>query len=81
MGEPNPYMTFHLADKALLAVDRTKTYFALQHRHPDGQRWLDVGHFGTRDMAKLALDAFVVHGQGEKNDFRVKKVTISRTPA
>jgi hypothetical protein len=80
-GGGNQYLLFYLGDKALLAADRTQTYYALQRRHPDGDRWLDVGHFGTRDIAKLALDAFVTHGQGETDDFRVKKITISRAPA
>jgi len=81
IGAGNQYLLFHLGDRALLAADRTRTYYALQRRHPDGDRWLDVGHFGTHPIAKLALDAFVAHGQGEKEDFRVKKVTISQKPA
>ena len=81
MATGNQYLLFYLGDKALLAADRTQTYYALQRRHPEGDRWLDVGHFGTRDIAKVALDAFVTHGQGEKGDFRVRKVTIARAPA
>jgi hypothetical protein len=60
--------------------DRTQVFHSLQHRHADGKRWLDLGHFSTPDMAKMALDAFVAHGYGKERDFRVKKVVISRTP-
>jgi hypothetical protein len=79
----NLYLLATQADKGMRAAlsDRTRVFYSVQHRHPDGKRWLDVGHFATRDIAKLALRAFVADGHGEEKDFRVKKVTIARKPA
>ena len=83
MGPENLYLLATQADKAMRAAlhDGTQILHSLQHRHPDGKRWIDVGHFPNHHLAKLALRAFVADGHGEEKDFRVKKVTISRTPA
>lgn len=74
VGQPRPYMN----TAAFLGADRTTMRYALQRRHPNGKHWVDVGHFPTRHTAKLALEAFVVHGgHGEESDFRVKRIPFS----
>ena len=77
MASPgNQDLLFYLGMKALRSVDPGVTYWALQRHHPDGRRWIEVGRFPSRPIAKMALEAFVAHGQGETGDFRVKRVTI-----
>ena len=75
-GGGNLDLLFHLADRALRSVDPGFTYWSLQRHHPDGRRWLEVGRFPSRPIAKMALEAFVAHGQGEPEDFRVMMVTL-----
>ena len=75
----NQDLLFVLGNKALREADLGTTYWALQRHHPDGKRWIEVGRFATRKIAKIALDAFVAHGQGEPEDFRVRKVSIPPT--
>jgi hypothetical protein len=70
-------LVFLLGNNALKAADpHPRTYFAVQRRRPDGQRWLEVGRFATKQIAQLTLEALVAHGHGEERDFRVKKVTL-----
>jgi hypothetical protein len=33
--------------------------WTLQHRHPDGDKWLVIGHFPTKALANEAAKAFV----------------------
>ena len=67
---------FLLGNNAINAADpHPRTYFAVQRHHPDGQRWLEVGRFATKQIAQLTLDALVAHGHGDAEAFRVKKVT------
>jgi hypothetical protein len=51
-------------------ADHWHPFYLLQHRHPDGERWVEVGRFPTRRIAKASLDAFVGSGQGVRGDFR-----------
>jgi len=59
------------------ATRRAREHWSLQHRHADGKRWLDVGKFPTKEIAKTTLLALVAHGHGVEQDFRVERVTIS----
>lgn len=74
----NQDLLFLLGGRALRSVDDVAVYWSLQRHHPDHQRWLEVGHFPDRKLAKLALEAFVAHGQGDQADFRVKRVSEVR---
>jgi hypothetical protein len=80
VGGPQFPLLLVLADKALRTVDPGVSYWALQRHHPDGRRWIEVGRFATEDIAELALDAFVAHGQGEREDFRVEHVRHEEVP-
>jgi hypothetical protein len=72
----NQDLLFLLGDRALRSTDRVAQYFALQRRHPDGARWLEVGRFPTKEIAHVALDALVAHGHGQERDFHVKRVSL-----
>ncbi len=74
VGNESLFIT--LADTAFRNVDGTSTYFSLQHRHPDGDRWLEVGRFPSEKVAEMAQDAFVSKGYGTQGDFRIRRVTI-----
>jgi hypothetical protein len=70
-------LLFVLVDTATGTADaHAQTYFSVLRHHPDGQRWLEVGRFATKEIAQLTLDALVGHGQGDAPDFRVKRVTL-----
>ena len=64
-----------LHNRAQEETDPGSAHWSLQRHHPDGRRWLEVGRFGDREIARMALDAFVGAGHGDPDDFRVKKVT------
>ena len=72
----NQDLLFYLGANAQRAADPGRKYWSLQRHHPDGHRWIEVGRFPTKSVAKMVLQAFVGHGQGEADDFRVKKVTF-----
>jgi hypothetical protein len=71
----NQYLMFSEGVVALESVDHLETYFALQRRHPDGVRWLDVAHFATREDARQIIDKTVAAGRADPSDLRVQKVT------
>ena len=52
--------------------------WTLQHRHPDGDKWLVIGHFPTKALANEAAKAFVSAEYGPAEDFRVQRL---RAPA
>jgi hypothetical protein len=47
--------------------------WTLQHRHPDGEHWLVIGHFPAKDLALETAKAFVVANYGTAEDFRVQR--------
>ena len=47
--------------------------WTLQHRHPDGDKWLVIGRFPTKRLAQEAAKAFVAAGHGPDEDFRVQR--------
>ena len=71
----NQYLLFTEGVVALDSVDHLEAYYALQRRHPDGARWIDVAHFETSEDAKRVMDDNVAAGQVEASDLRVQKVT------
>lgn len=76
-GSGNKYTLAALATTASHSVPRANRAWTLQHRHPDGQHWLVIGHFPTKELAKEAAKAFADAGYGDSGDFRVKR---SRDP-
>lgn len=74
-GSGNQDLLFVLGNKALQSVDGLVTYFSVQRRHPDGERWIDLAHFAGREDAEVAVRKLVEHGEGADGDLRVKKVT------
>ena len=52
---PNQDLLFVLMNNALTNTAELSTYWSVQHRHPDGHRWLDLAHYLTKDDAEAAL--------------------------
>ena len=73
-GGGNQYTLAALATTASHSVPRSGRW-SLQHRHPDGRHWLEVGRFATRQLAKETMSAFVAADYGPQEDFRVRKLT------
>ena len=71
----NRDLLFAVGVSALQSVDDLQTYFSVQHRHPDGLRWLDLAHFATRAQAKRAMKSVVAVGHATPDELRVRKVT------
>ncbi len=74
-GQPNEPLLFILAARALESVDGLATYFALERRHSDGERWVVLARFATRDDADEAMEGVVKGGHAVANDLRVQKIT------
>jgi hypothetical protein len=71
----NRDLLFALGGDALRSVDGLQTYYSVQHRHPDGQRWLDLAHFRSHAEAKDAIRSVVAAGHATTDELRVRKVT------
>ncbi len=74
-GGANQDLLFALGVGALRSVDHLQTYYSVQHRHPDGQRWLDLAHFATRADAEGAMWSAVAAGHATTDELRVRKMT------
>jgi len=72
----NRPLLFTLAEEALRSRKDPDTHWSLQHREPDGEYRVEIGHFPSEDLAEVALDALVAQNHGERQDFRVRSVTI-----
>jgi hypothetical protein len=68
-----------LGAEALGSVDGLQSYFAVQHRHPDGLHWLDVAHFASRHEAKAAMRSAIGAGHAQPGELRARKVTRPAT--
>jgi hypothetical protein len=75
MSGGNQDFLFALGDGALRSVDHLQTYYSVQHRHPDGQLWLELAHFATRADAEGAMRCVVAAGHATMDELRVRKVT------
>lgn len=75
-GGGNQYTLAALATTASSSVPRSGTW-SLQHRHPDGRHWLEIGRFATRHLAKETMSAFVAADYGPQGDFRVRKLDLA----
>ena len=80
MSGGNQDLIFYLGDRALQSVDSLRTYFALQRRHPDGRRWVEIAAFVSRDDAEAALERSITYGGAERAEVRVAKVTREPAP-
>lgn len=74
-GAGNQDLLFALGVGALSSVEHLGTYFAVQHRHRDGRRWLDLAHFATRVDADHAIGSAIAAGQAAPGELRARKVT------
>jgi len=78
MASGNHYTLAALATTSAQSIPKGGGRWTLQHRHPDGDRWLVIGHFPTKDLAQEAAKAFVAADYGPAEDFRVQR---SKAPA
>ena len=64
---------------AALAVSASRYWsggdpgWTVQHRAPESEHWLVIGHFPTKRLAEEAARAFVVAEYGPEEDFRVQR--------
>jgi hypothetical protein len=75
----NQDLLFLLGVGALRSVDGLPTYFAVQHRHPDGKRWLDLSHYASHADAEGAIASAVAAGHAQADELRVRKVSRATT--
>jgi hypothetical protein len=73
MASGNSYTLAALATTGVHSIPEGGGPWTLQHRHPDGDKWLVIGHFPTKDLALEASKAFVTANYGPEEDFRVKR--------
>jgi hypothetical protein len=69
MSSGDQDLFFVLADKAIRSTHGMTSYWALQRRHEDGSRWVDVAHFATRSDADEGRAK--VHDRVPNMDLRV----------
>ena len=72
----NQDLLFVLGISALASVDGMTSYHAVERRHPDGERWVEVGRFATKEDATAALDTIVAGKHAEADELRVHHVRI-----
>jgi hypothetical protein len=72
-GSGNNYTLAAIATTASHSLPSGKTGWSLQHRHPDGRHWLEIGRFPTKELAKETAKAFVAAYYGQQEDFRVRR--------
>lgn len=72
-GGPNAPRLAALATANQQAFAGPERGWTLQHRHPDREMWLVIGHFPTKRLAQEAAKAFVAADYGPAEDFRVKR--------
>src|SRR6185369_10949616 len=77
-GGSNAPLLAALGTSAYREFSRKGPGWTLQHRHPDGQAWLVIGYFPTKELAREAANAFVAADYGPAEDFRVQR---SKAPA
>lgn len=78
IGGGNLHLLHLLEYRALQSVDGLVTYYSLQHRHPDGKRWIDVAHFAGREDAEGAMRTLVEQRGAAEGDLRVRHVELEQ---
>ncbi len=73
-GGGNQYTLAAIATTASHSVPTDTGGWSLQHRHPDGRHWLELGRFATKQLAQETAKAFIAADYGPGEDFRVRKV-------
>jgi hypothetical protein len=48
--------------------------FALEERHPDGRRWIELKRFPTKGEARAAMDELIAGG-ADRERYRVERVS------
>lgn len=72
-GGPNAPLLAALAVSASRYWSKGGPGWTLQHRAPEGEHWLVIGHFPTKKLAQEAANAFVAADYGPEEDFRVER--------
>ncbi len=72
-NQPLMFSLWSIANEEAKAGE-PKERWLLEHRAPDGDRWLEIGRFGSKKIAQMSLDAFVAHGHGSVEDYRIGRV-------
>jgi hypothetical protein len=70
----NEELLFALGVNAIGSVDHLRTYYTVQHRHPDERRWIDLAHYATREDAEAAMKSVVAAGHATAEEVRVQRV-------
>jgi hypothetical protein len=78
-GTGNQPLLLALGGSALRSVDHLTTYFVVQHRHPDGRRWVDLARFASHGDAAQAIRDVVAAGYAAAGELRVRKITREMT--
>ena len=76
-GGPNAPLLAALGTTAYREFSRSDPGWTLQHRHPEGETWLVIGHFPAKKLAHEAAKAFVAAGHGPAEDFRARRTKAS----
>jgi hypothetical protein len=71
----NEELLFALGVNAIGSVDHLQTYYTVQHRHPDGTRWIDLAHYATHEDADAAMESAVAAGHATAEEVRVQHVS------
>ena len=74
MSMQNNDLWLFLHNQALRSTAAQTTYYEIQRRHADGKRWVEVGRFPSRAVAKMSLEAILTHAGGDARHFRIKRV-------
>ncbi len=51
-------------------------YFAVEERHADGHRWLELHRFPSKQVARDWIDAVIAAGEAERDGLRVRRVNF-----
>jgi len=77
-GGPNDFLLVHLADTALRSTAGLERFVALERRHPDGRRWVQIARFATEADAEAARASLVDGGHVQPSEIRVREVRVDR---
>jgi hypothetical protein len=76
-GGGNQALVFALADSGARHMGAAgSVHWSLQRHDPDGDRWLEVGRFPSKEVATMSMHALVAHDHGRRKDFRIRKVSL-----
>ena len=76
LSDGNQELLFVLGVAALTSVEGVQSYVALERRHPDGERWVEIARFLTNADARAALAHVVEGGHADPSEVRVHRVHL-----